>query len=179
MGGCYHLDCFKCMVHTKSITKTYSKDCSDGVAQRFFPYTNPSDGKQYPLCERDYFKRMDLICEKCGEALRGSYITAVNKKYHLDHFTCSMCDTVFGPDETYYEHKKTIYCHFHYSLNNAEKCGGCKQAILKQFVEIKNQEQEQWHPECYMIYKSWNIKMATTDSLGGFKISITVFFLIS
>jgi hypothetical protein len=61
---------------------------------------------------------------------------------------------VFGPDDAYYEHKGKVYCHYHYSLYMASKCGGCGMAILKQFVEVKGrQAAEQWHPECYMIYK--------------------------
>jgi len=51
----------------------------------------------------------------------------------------------------------TIDCHFHYSTRFATKCVGCANAILKQFVEInRNQKDECWHPECYMIHKvSW------------------------
>jgi len=30
----------------------------------------------YPLCETDYFARLDLICAQCKQALRSSYITA-------------------------------------------------------------------------------------------------------
>lgn len=88
------------------------------VAQKFFPV---EDGAlQYPLCERDYFARLDLICAKCDKALRSSYITACGElrcrlgssgvaeglaglKYHIEHFTCSACDVVFGPKDSYYE----------------------------------------------------------------------------
>src|SRR5882757_920182 len=51
------------------------QDCGDVVASKFFPIEGP-DGKQHPLCERDYFRRLNLICAKCSMALRGSYITA-------------------------------------------------------------------------------------------------------
>ncbi len=51
------------------------KDCGEVVASKFFP-VDGSNGKQNPLCERDYFRRLNLICAKCGMALRGSYITA-------------------------------------------------------------------------------------------------------
>lgn len=50
------------------------QDCDKVVAQKFFPI---EDGDaQYPLCERDYFARLHLICAKCDQALRSSYITA-------------------------------------------------------------------------------------------------------
>jgi hypothetical protein len=149
------------------------------VAAKFFPVEGP-EGRQYPLCETDYFRRLSLICAKCGAALRGSYITALggrdtnarnphpsrradrshyfsrltDMKFHVEHFTCSVCPTVFGPQDSYYEHAGQVYCHFHYSTRFAVKCTGCKTAILKQFVEInRNNVDEHWHPECYMIHK--------------------------
>ncbi|KAF5388648.1 hypothetical protein D9757_004814 [Collybiopsis confluens] len=149
LGTVFHLNCFKCL------------DCGDVVASKFFPIDGP-DGKQQPLCERDYFRRLNLICAKCGMALRGSYITACNKKYHVDHFTCSLCPTLFGPQDSYYEHDGDVYCHFHYSSRFATKCAGCDTAILKQFVEInRNMRDECWHPECYMINKFWNVKVVS------------------
>ncbi|KAF9934403.1 hypothetical protein FBU30_002227 [Linnemannia zychae] len=148
LGSTFHLDCFKCL------------DCGDIVASKFFPITEP-DGTQYPLCERDYFRRLNLVCQSCGGALRGSYITALDYKYHIEHFTCSVCPTVFGPQDSYYEHDGKVYCHYHYSLYYAAKCAGCRTAILKQFVEInRNSQDEHWHPECYMIHKFWNVKLS-------------------
>ncbi|KAJ8487930.1 hypothetical protein ONZ45_g14153 [Pleurotus djamor] len=151
LGTVFHLDCFKCML---------TQDCGEVVANKFFPFEG-SEGFQYPLCERDYFRRLNLICAKCNNALRGSYITACNKKFHVEHFTCSLCPTLFGPQDSYYEHDGDVYCHFHYSTRFATKCAGCNSAILKQFVEInRNSRDECWHPECYMINKFWNVKVS-------------------
>ncbi|GJJ68299.1 hypothetical protein EMPS_00645 [Entomortierella parvispora] len=148
LGATYHLDCFKCL------------DCGQIVASKFFPIKE-ADGKQHPLCERDYFRRLNLVCHSCGEALRGSYITALENKYHIEHFSCSVCPTVFGPQDSYYEHDGQVFCHYHYSLCYAVKCAGCRTAILKQFVEInRNSQDEHWHPECYMIHKFWNVKLS-------------------
>ncbi|BDD62593.1 hypothetical protein MAP00_007559 [Monascus purpureus] len=119
---------------------------------------------QYPLCETDYFRRLNLLCHACGGALRGSYITALDRKYHIEHFTCSVCPTVFGAQDSYYEHEGKVYCHFHYSTQFAQRCHGCHTAILKQFVEIfRNGQDQHWHPECYMIHKFWNVRLAPTD----------------
>ncbi|KAG9122139.1 hypothetical protein FRC07_001612 [Ceratobasidium sp. 392] len=93
-------------------------------------------------------------------ALRGSYITACEKKYHVEHFTCSVCPTLFGPQDSYYEHEGAVFCHWHYSTRFAVKCVGCNSAILKQFVEInRNQRDSAFHPECYLIHKFWNVKV--------------------
>ncbi|CAD6505579.1 BgTH12-01069 [Blumeria graminis f. sp. triticale] len=149
LGGTFHLDCFRC------------RDCSQIVASKFFPVDEENGGGQYPLCETDYFRRLDLICYKCKGALRGSYITALDKKYHIDHFTCSVCPTAFGAQDSYYEHSGQVYCHYHYSTHFAQRCNGCCTAILKQFVEIfRNGQNQHWHPECYMIHKFWNVRLA-------------------
>lgn len=177
LGTVYHLNCFKCMVrhHPRAVlldVLNCVQDCGIVVASKFFPIDGP-DGKQSPLCERDYFRRLNLICAQCGMALRGSYITAcsaysliaflcpspshdcpTDKKFHVEHFTCSLCSTLFGPQDSYYEHEGDVYCHYHYSTRFATKCAGCNSAILKQFVEInRNNRDECWHPECYMINK--------------------------
>ncbi|KAI8055076.1 hypothetical protein BDF22DRAFT_618310 [Syncephalis plumigaleata] len=150
LGGDYHMDCFRCI------------DCNEIVANKFFPTTD-ADNNQHPTCERDYFRRLNLICDHCKDPLRGSYITALGRKFHMDHFSCSACNTVFGPQDSYYEHNGKVYCHYHYSIRFAGKCAGCRYAIMKQFVEIsKADTDEHWHPECYMINKFWNVRLANT-----------------
>jgi len=40
-------------------------------------------------------------------------------------------------------------------------------AILKQFVEIfRNGRNQHWHPECYMIHKFWNVRLAPSGTDG-------------
>ncbi|KAK2743521.1 hypothetical protein FQN57_004818 [Myotisia sp. PD_48] len=152
LGGTYHLACFQC------------KDCGEVVASKFFPVDAEDGSGQYPLCETDYFRRLNLICFKCSGALRGSYITALDHKYHIEHFTCSVCPTVFGAQDSYYEHEGKVYCHYHYSTQFAQRCNGCQTAILKQFVEIfRNGQNQHWHPECYMIHKFWNVRLASNS----------------
>ncbi|CEP19572.1 hypothetical protein [Parasitella parasitica] len=146
LDGAFHPECFTCW------------DCNTPVASRYLPH--PTEIGQ-PLCERDYFKRLGLVCAQCDEALRGTYIIALDKKYHTNHFTCNDCSTVFGPDDSYYEHDSKVYCHFHYSTRFAVACAGCDMSILKQYVEIeRNDKVDHWHPECYMIQKFWSVKIA-------------------
>jgi len=154
LGEIYHLDCFRCI------------DCDEICVSKFFPYKE--DGITRPLCETDYFRRLDLICAKCGGALRGPHINALNKKYHLEHFTCTVCNVVFQPNASYYEHNGNIYCQNHYSALFAQRCGGCHTPVLRQLIEVnKNTNtQEQWHPECYMIYKSWNVKLVLENEVS-------------
>lgn len=175
LDGTFHLNCFKCRVRLPVSASplhpppplsidgplTTSQDCGEIVASKFFPADDENGQGQYPLCETDYFRRLGLICHQCGGALRGSYITALERKYHVDHFTCSLCTTVFGAQDSYYEHDGDVFCHYHYSTRHAQRCYGCQTAILKQFVEIyRNGQDQHWHPECYMIHKFWNVRLA-------------------
>ncbi|KAJ3171578.1 hypothetical protein HDU88_007658 [Geranomyces variabilis] len=152
LNGHYHLDCFRC------------QDCQQVVAEKFFPLPGP-DGQKHFFCEKDYFRRLDLLCAKCGGALRGAHIDALGKKYHLEHFTCTVCPTVFRQHDSYYEQEGNVYCQLHYSFLFAAKCGGCKTAVLKSFVETnKGSTVEKWHPECYMIYKLWNVTLDSSTT---------------
>jgi hypothetical protein len=70
---------------------------------------------------------------------------------------------VFGASDSYYEHEGSVYCHYHYSTKFAQRCNGCQTSILKQFVEIyRNGQNQHWHPECYMIHKYWNVRLHST-----------------
>ena len=64
-------------------TLLIKQDCNKVVAQKFFPVEMGDE--TYPLCERDYFARLDLICAKCDQALRSSYITAVGALHFSSH----------------------------------------------------------------------------------------------
>ena len=80
------------MCHIFSLERlvNFIQDCGNVVANKFFPIHDRS-GQQAPLCERDYFRRLNLICSKCGGALRGSYIAACSTPHallrFLDHLT--------------------------------------------------------------------------------------------
>lgn len=159
LNGAYHLNCFVC----------YS--CGTPCAAKFFPVDAPASqpgGLQVPFCQHCYFKQLDLLCCRCGEALRGSYITALGRKYHVEHFTCSLCPTIFGPEDSYFEYAQDVYCHYHYSTLYASRCEGCRTAILKQFVETyRGGREQQWHPECYMIFKFWNVRLHTPEAFDS------------
>jgi hypothetical protein len=121
------------------------------------------------LCETDYCRRLDLLCNSCGGPLRGSYITAENRKFHLDHFRCedSGCHVVFRQQDPYYEHQDKHYClyhycQYHYCQTGAPKCASCGCPILQKFVELQRRGVAQrWHPECYMIHKHWAVHLKT------------------
>ncbi|EEB05537.1 rho-type GTPase-activating protein [Schizosaccharomyces japonicus yFS275] len=158
LGSIFHYNCFVC------------EDCGKPVAEKFFPIDKHMSGsvfrqslssmKSYAgvLCETDRFRRLDMLCAKCGSAIRDSYITAAGQKYHVDHFTCQMCPTVLGPRDCYYLHEDQTYCSFHYAALYATRCKGCSLAILKDFVEVfRDGKKTCWHLPCHLTYKHWHV----------------------
>ncbi|KAF7375395.1 RhoGAP-domain-containing protein [Mycena sanguinolenta] len=149
LGTIFHLDCFTC------------PDCDVVVADKFFAVDGPDGpGRQIPLCERDYFQRLNLLCANptCGMPVRTSYISACNKNYHINHFTCSLCPTLFGPNDSYYEHEGEVYCRAHYVEHCATRCAECGDAIMAQYIEVNRNENsdEFWHPECWTNRRNLN-----------------------
>jgi hypothetical protein len=103
-----------------------------------------------------------MLCSACGKALRGKYITANDRKFHVDHFRCEApgCHGVFGPEDSYYSHESKHYCKLHYGHMYARLCSSCDCPILEQFVEVERKGTlQQWHPTCYMIHKHWAVRM--------------------
>ena len=112
------------------------------------------------LCEYHHFYRLELICAKCNNPLKGPFIKSKTHKYHLEHFTCSLCDFVFRQNDSYYERDDKIYCPEHYANAFAAVCQGCQMSVLNNYVELKREDiMEQWHPNCYMLYKVFLVFM--------------------
>lgn len=146
-----------------TLAENVYQDCGVKVVNKFLP----SDVGA--LCETDYFRRLGLLCYKCGKALRGQYITALDRKYHVDHFTCDWqsCSKLVVKDMSYYMWGSAIYCLLHYATQYAELCNGCNIPILKEYVEVNKPRSKAgiWHPQCYEIHNTWKVKVSDLISV--------------
>ncbi|KAL9616062.1 MAG: hypothetical protein Q9160_009033, partial [Pyrenula sp. 1 TL-2023] len=126
LDGTFHLECFTC------------QDCGVIVASKFFPVDHENGIDKVPLCETDYFHRLDLL----------------------------FCGIRFGANDSYYEHEDQVLCNYHYTTMYALKCASCNEPMLKQFVEIlQDGVRLSRHPECHLIYKTFGVKLSSTTSL--------------
>lgn len=140
---------------------TGDQDCGKVTANKFF--VNP-EAPNVPLCVTDYFGRLDLLCNRCGGALRGDYITAAGRKFHLDHFGCDACGVEFDSKDTYYEHEGQLLCLHDYCRSHADRCTGCHWPITRQFIEPADDEfAGMWHPECYLLTKHLQVTISPTQ----------------
>lgn len=141
----YHYRCFTC------------EDCQKTVADKYYPIESPRNSRRkFVLCEYHHLQRLGFICLKCDKPM-----TTAEQKYHS---ACIQCPSCVTPTLSQYEFKGTSYCRLHYSLLPETHCNGCDQAIVKQFVEHRDLPNKIWHPECYMIFKFWSVKLAPASS---------------
>lgn len=88
----WHPDCFVC------------SDCHCPFADgKFF------DIEGVPYCEIHYHARRGALCAACKQPVVGKCTTAMFRKFHTDHFTCTYCLKVLT--KTFKEENDKPYCH--------------------------------------------------------------------
>nr|XP_036860303.1 transforming growth factor beta-1-induced transcript 1 protein isoform X4 [Manis javanica] len=74
LSALWHPDCFVC------------REC-------FAPFSGGSffehDGR--PLCENHFHARRGSLCATCGLPVTGRCVSALGRRFHPDHFTCTFC----------------------------------------------------------------------------------------
>lgn len=73
-NGTWHPDCFVCSDCLKPFT--------DGCFMEM-------DGR--PLCSLHFHSRQGTLCGGCGEPISGRCISALDRKFHPEHFVCAFC----------------------------------------------------------------------------------------
>lgn len=92
LGTQWHPDCFVC------------SDCHCPFADgKFFDI----DGA--PYCEIHYHARKGSLCAVCREPIIGKCTTAMFRKFHPHHFTCTYCLKVLS--KSFKEENDKPYCH--------------------------------------------------------------------
>lgn len=92
LGVQWHPDCFVC------------SDCHCPFADgKFFDIDN------LPYCEIHYHARRGSLCAVCRQPIIGKCTTAMFRKFHPDHFTCTYCLKVLT--KSFKEENDKPYCH--------------------------------------------------------------------
>lgn len=107
-----------------------------------------------PHCEKCYQELFCARCAHCDEPILDRCVTALNKKWHINHFICTQC---LGPFEggTFFEKDSRPYCENCFYGAFASRCGSCNQPIRGECINALGQ---QWHPEhfvCQYCQKSF------------------------
>jgi len=126
MGKVYHVDHFTC------------NNCQEPLGTRAF-----FEIEGQPQCEKCYKQLSCPRCAHCDQPITDKAITAMGKKWHMDHFVCTTCSQPF-PAGQYFERDGRPYCERDFYSGFAPKCAKCNNAITGDCVNALGQ---QWHPE--------------------------------
>ncbi|CAD5231789.1 unnamed protein product [Bursaphelenchus xylophilus] len=88
----WHPECFVCDV------------CSESL----FESTFHQDGVTF-LCRTHYLLKYGNVCYQCQEPIAGKCVTALGRKYHLDHFCCCYCNKMLCSGTFKHLHGR-LYC---------------------------------------------------------------------
>uniref|UniRef100_A0A8R1DUR8 LIM zinc-binding domain-containing protein n=2 Tax=Caenorhabditis japonica TaxID=281687 RepID=A0A8R1DUR8_CAEJA len=116
-------------------------ECNVELGQRPFFERN---GRAY--CEEDYHSSFSPKCQGCHRAITDRCVTAMNKNFHIECFTCVECNQPFGEDG-FHEKNGQTYCKRDFFRLYAPKCNGCQQAITSSFITALGTH---WHPDCFV-----------------------------
>lgn len=90
----FHPACFVCV------------DCGAPFnASSFYEYNG------MPYCEVHYHAARGSVCNSCNQPINGRCLTALNKKYHPEHFTCTFCLQQLNKGTFKTDRNEKPYCH--------------------------------------------------------------------
>jgi len=99
-----------------------------------------------PYCEKHYQEKYGEQCSKCHKKILGQVFEALDRKYHLDCFTCAEGNHIIGEGSSFQIHQDQIYCVEHFEAKFLQVCQGCKQIIRGQYVKVMDAH---FHPNCW------------------------------
>jgi len=112
----------------------------------------PFEGNQFhkhndkPYCDKHFNELFAEVCAKCGQKIDGQVFEALDQKFHLECFVCSVGEHKIGEGVNFHLHNDKVYCPEHFEELFLQKCAGCGQTIKGQYVKVLDSH---FHPQCW------------------------------
>lgn len=129
LGKTFHVDHFVC------------GHCQEPIGTRTF-----FELEGLPNCERCYQNLFCPKCAYCDAPIQDRCVSALGKKWHVNHFICTQCLQPF-PKGVFFERDGRPYCETCFFGRYAPTCAGCERPITGDCVNALGQ---QWHPEHFV-----------------------------
>jgi len=129
LGKTYHPEHFTC------------GNCREPLGTRNFFEQN---GTAY--CENCFQELYCPKCAHCDKPVLDRCITALGKKWHVEHFICTQCLKPFAGGN-FFERDSRPYCEADFYALFAPKCGACNDPIRGDCINALG---SQWHPEHFV-----------------------------
>ncbi|XP_039985468.1 leupaxin isoform X2 [Xiphias gladius] len=129
LGEVWHPEHFVCVVCKKELSTT-------GFFER--------EGR--PYCDKDYHHIFSPRCAYCKGPIMQNILTALDQTWHPEHFFCTHCGGLFGPEGFLEKDGKPYCCKDFYHLF-APKCSGCGESVKENYLTAANGT---WHSQCFV-----------------------------
>jgi len=112
----------------------------------------PFEGNQFhkhndkPYCEKHFNELFAEVCAKCGDRIEGQVFEALDQKFHLECFVCTVGEHKIGEGVNFHFHNEKVYCPIHFEELFLQKCAGCGQIIKGQYVKVLDSH---YQPSCW------------------------------
>lgn len=120
-----------------------------------FPNGEFFEANGKPYCAADYHANFGARCKGCGEVIEGRCITAMNAKWHADHFVCIECKKSLAGG-SFVEYEDQAHCKPCAREKKAAKnkpvgavCARCKENIDGEFITLQGQKMHPHHFSCH------------------------------
>ncbi|KAL0617126.1 Transforming growth factor beta-1-induced transcript 1 protein [Plecturocebus cupreus] len=101
LSALWHPDCFVCRVRPAGRglggevkgAGLWGGALGGGLKECFAPFSGGSffEHEGRPLCENHFHARRGSLCATCGLPVTGRCVSALGRRFHPDHFTCTFC----------------------------------------------------------------------------------------
>ncbi|XP_077981946.1 paxillin homolog 1-like [Glandiceps talaboti] len=86
-------------------------------------------------------------CAKCNRSISGTVVTALDKKWHNECFTCYKCPERLSGKQFFTDDNGHPYCEIDWKICKAKRCSKCYEAIVGEVVTALDKT---WHPHCFV-----------------------------
>ncbi|KAJ0176869.1 hypothetical protein K1T71_008048 [Dendrolimus kikuchii] len=74
------------------------------------------------------------ICASCNVVIQGRIVTALNKKWHPEHFACNTCRKPIDGAK-FHQHNGGVHCVPCFAQHHSPKCHGCGEPITDRVIQ--------------------------------------------
>eukprot|EP01086_Lenisia_limosa_P006684 TRINITY_DN2570_c0_g1_i2.p1 TRINITY_DN2570_c0_g1~~TRINITY_DN2570_c0_g1_i2.p1 ORF type:complete len:497 (-),score=47.71 TRINITY_DN2570_c0_g1_i2:31-1521(-) len=111
-----------------------------GKCHNPFPNGQYLEANGVAYCEADYHAQFSSRCAKCDQPIQGKCVNALNRKWHPEHFVCTICNSSLAGtpfvDRGGQPHCKLCAVKAKPVSGEGELCGKCKKPLTDDFITV-------------------------------------------
>ncbi|CAJ0750354.1 176_t:CDS:2 [Entrophospora sp. SA101] len=126
--------------HSEKLEYNHNSIPTSPTSPKIYTSNNqPFNGSSRP--SSSMYNVASIECAACNKSITGKVLSAMGKKWHPDHFTCTTCNTSLE-HIAFFEQDGLPYCHLDFHELFSPRCGYCNTPIEGQCITALGKS---WH----------------------------------